>query len=248
VKRLFTIHPNNTSFLCRLYRALCYNYTTHINEIHTLQINALIRFLTSSTFFKTHGFIIRQTVCSRSLCMACFSYIYASSLAGRRVCSHTICYLEQCGRTHSTTWNSVFAHTLPPGTVCSHTLFHLLDWLSITTTYVVINKIYSCVLNFECYDCHCIYVYWLWYFSSLTFYVFVLCVLTTWGWPLKLVIVYVTIFNTSVCILLIAFAYEYNRNDGVDISLEQKIVVYVCLRIFLNHIAILMEVCPVRYI
>jgi len=30
--------------------------------MHTIQINSLIRFLTSSTYFEPHGFIIRKTV------------------------------------------------------------------------------------------------------------------------------------------------------------------------------------------
>jgi hypothetical protein len=171
VKRLCTIHSKNkTSFLFCLYRASWNNYATYINEMHTLQMNALIRFLTSSTCFKTRGFIIRQTVCTSSLYMVFFSYISASSLAG--------------------------------GTACSHTIFHMLDCLCITTS-VVINNVYSCILNYECYVRRFIYVYWFWYFGILTFYVFVFCVLATCGWPQKLVIVCVTIFYASVCILLI---------------------------------------------
>jgi len=34
--------------------------------MHAFQINALIQFLTSSTCFKPHGFIIRKTVCTRT--------------------------------------------------------------------------------------------------------------------------------------------------------------------------------------
>jgi hypothetical protein len=98
LKCLCTTHPNNTSFLCCLYRALWYNYTTQFNGTHTLKINALFRFLSSSTCFKTHGFIIRQTVCSRRLCILCFSYIYASSLAGGAVCLHTLLHLPDCLR------------------------------------------------------------------------------------------------------------------------------------------------------
>jgi len=52
------------------------------NEMHKLKINALIRLLTSSTCFEPHGFIIRKTVCTRSVCTGCFSCIYVSSLAG----------------------------------------------------------------------------------------------------------------------------------------------------------------------
>jgi len=44
--------------------------------MHTFQINASTQFLTSSTCFKTHGFIIRKTVGTRSFCMVCFSCIY----------------------------------------------------------------------------------------------------------------------------------------------------------------------------
>ena len=35
---------------------------TYTNEMHTFQINTLIRFLTSATCFEPHGFIIRKTV------------------------------------------------------------------------------------------------------------------------------------------------------------------------------------------
>jgi len=37
------------------------------------QINALIRFLTSSTCFYPHGFIIRKRAGTCSFCMVCFS-------------------------------------------------------------------------------------------------------------------------------------------------------------------------------
>ena len=55
--------------------------------MHTFQINALIRFVTSSTCFEPHGFLIRVTICTRSFCMVCFSCIYVSSVAGGRECS-----------------------------------------------------------------------------------------------------------------------------------------------------------------
>ena len=67
-----------------LQREVSY-YVAKTNETHAFQINALIRFSTSSTRFKPHGFIIRKTVCTSSVCMVCFSCICVSSLAGGTV-------------------------------------------------------------------------------------------------------------------------------------------------------------------
>jgi len=53
--------------------------------MHTFQINVLIQFLVSSTYFKHHMFIMRKASCTYSFCMACFSYIYVSILAGGRM-------------------------------------------------------------------------------------------------------------------------------------------------------------------
>jgi len=41
-------------------------YATYTKDMHTFQINALIRFLTSSACIEPHGFIIRKTVCTHS--------------------------------------------------------------------------------------------------------------------------------------------------------------------------------------
>ena len=60
-------------------------YVAKTNETNAFQINALIRFLTASTRFKPHGFIIRKTVCTSRFCMVCFSCIYVRSLAGGTV-------------------------------------------------------------------------------------------------------------------------------------------------------------------
>jgi hypothetical protein len=52
--------------LCFLHSALRYNCVAQTNEMHTFQINDLIRFSTSSTCLEPHGFIIRKSVCVRS--------------------------------------------------------------------------------------------------------------------------------------------------------------------------------------
>jgi hypothetical protein len=46
----------------------------------------LIQFLTSSTGFEPHGFIIRTTVCTRIFCILYFSCIYVGSPVDGRVC------------------------------------------------------------------------------------------------------------------------------------------------------------------
>jgi len=67
------------------------------------QINVLIRFLTSSTYFELQGFINRKTVCIRSFCMVCFSCIYVSSTAGGRVFSiHTVYSYINARKTYHT--------------------------------------------------------------------------------------------------------------------------------------------------
>jgi len=57
---------NIISAVCQSKYRLCYkstfwNHATSTNEMHALQINALIWFLKSSTCFEPHGLIIRQT-------------------------------------------------------------------------------------------------------------------------------------------------------------------------------------------
>jgi len=47
--------------------------------MHTFQINALIRFVMSSTCFEPHGFFVRKTICTCSFCMVCFSHMYKLS-------------------------------------------------------------------------------------------------------------------------------------------------------------------------
>jgi len=62
------IHSHNIQtglfFPCFLQGALWYNYATYTNQMHTFQINILIQFLTSSTYFEPHGFILNKTVTS----------------------------------------------------------------------------------------------------------------------------------------------------------------------------------------
>jgi len=53
--------------------------------MHIFQINVLIEFLMSSTYFEHHVFIIRKTICICNF-MVCFSCIYVSSLAGGMWC------------------------------------------------------------------------------------------------------------------------------------------------------------------
>jgi len=58
-------------------------------------MNALLRFLTSSTYFEPHGFIIRKTACTGYTPFwygMFFMHLY----------------------TQSSRWKSVFEHTLPP--------------------------------------------------------------------------------------------------------------------------------------
>jgi len=53
--------------------------------MHAFQINGLIQFLVSSTYFEHHVFSIRKTMYIR-IFMVCFSCIYVSSLAGGKSC------------------------------------------------------------------------------------------------------------------------------------------------------------------
>jgi hypothetical protein len=55
-------------------------------EMHTFQINVLIRFLMSSTCFEPHGCFITKTVCKRSFWPVCLLCIGLNSLAGGRLC------------------------------------------------------------------------------------------------------------------------------------------------------------------
>jgi hypothetical protein len=57
----------------RRHQNISNQYETQTNQMHTFQINTLIRFLTPSSRFEPHGFINRTTVCTRSFCMVCFS-------------------------------------------------------------------------------------------------------------------------------------------------------------------------------
>jgi len=55
------------------------------NEL--LKINVLIQFFLSTTCFEHLLFIIRKTIMYMRPYMVCFSCMYASSLAGWRMCS-----------------------------------------------------------------------------------------------------------------------------------------------------------------
>jgi hypothetical protein len=54
------------------------------NEIHIFQINAFIRFLTSSTCFETH----QDEICTRSFCIVCFSR-WAAYINALKTCHTT---------------------------------------------------------------------------------------------------------------------------------------------------------------
>jgi hypothetical protein len=49
-----------------MLRDIVYATYKYIKDVHTFQINVLIRFLTSSACIEPHGFTIRKTVCTRS--------------------------------------------------------------------------------------------------------------------------------------------------------------------------------------
>jgi len=55
--------------------------------MHSFKINVLIQFIVSSIRFEHHVFVIRKAICTCGFVMVCFSCIYASSLAGVRMCS-----------------------------------------------------------------------------------------------------------------------------------------------------------------
>jgi len=61
------------------------NKQTKMDPFYTL-----IQFLTSSTRFEPHGFIIRTTVCTSSLSILCFSCIYVSSPSVSRLCYDSV--------------------------------------------------------------------------------------------------------------------------------------------------------------
>jgi len=68
---------NNSSAVCQnkykpCYKSTFWNHETSTNEMHTLQINALIRFLTSCKCFEPYGFIVRRTDYTRNFCIVCF--------------------------------------------------------------------------------------------------------------------------------------------------------------------------------
>ena len=69
--------------------------------MHTFQINVLVRFLTSSSYFESHGFIIRKAVSTGSFCKVSLSCIYVSNVAGGRVCSIFTAYIN-ARKTHHT--------------------------------------------------------------------------------------------------------------------------------------------------
>jgi hypothetical protein len=68
--------------------------------MHNFQINALIRFLSSSTCFEPQGFIIRKTFCTRSFGMVSFVMHFVSSLAGGRVNIKQTLMMNPCGSKH----------------------------------------------------------------------------------------------------------------------------------------------------